>query len=153
MFSLKVLQFTQAKYTDVGCVHWLFTLQLTSPFAKAPVVVQLLSHVHFFVTSWTAARQVSLSFTIFRSLLKLMYIMSVMPSKHLIFYRPFSSCPQSFPAAGSFPMSQPFPSHRQNIGASASASVLPMNIQGWYPLGLTGLISLVSKGKELCGRI
>ena len=94
------------------------------------VVVLLLSHVRLFVTPWTAARQVSLSFTIFRSLLKLMYITSVMPSKHLIFYRPFSSCPQSFPAAGSFPMSQPFPSHRQNIGASASASVLPMNIQG-----------------------
>ena len=59
---------------------------------------------------------------------------------------PFSSCPQSFPASGSFPMSQIFASGGQRIGALASASVLPMNIQDWYPLGWTGLISLQSKG-------
>ena len=59
---------------------------------------------------------------------------------------PFSSCPQSFPASGSFPMSQLFVSGGQRIGVSASASVLPMNIQGWFPLGWTGLISLQSKG-------
>ena len=53
---------------------------------------------------------------------------------------PFSSCPQSFPAPGSFPMSRLFASGGQSIGASASASVLPVNIQGWFPLGLTGLI-------------
>ena len=58
---------------------------------------------------------------------------------------PFS-CLQSFPASGSFPMSQFFPSGGQSIGASASASVLPMNIQDWFPLGLTSLISLLSKG-------
>ena len=58
---------------------------------------------------------------------------------------PFSSCPQSFPASGSFPMSQFFASGGQSIGVSASASVLPMNIQGWFPLGWTGLI-LQSKG-------
>ena len=52
------------------------------------------------------------------------------------------SCPQSFPALGSFPMSQLFSWGGQSIGASASISVLPMNIQGWFPLGLTGLISL-----------
>ena len=57
---------------------------------------------------------------------------------------PFSSCLQSFPASGSFPVSQ-FASCGQSIGVSASASVLPMNIQDWYPLGLTGLISLQSK--------
>ena len=56
----------------------------------------------------------------------------------------FSSCPQSFPASGSFPMSQLFASGGQSIGASAS--VLPMNIQGWFPLGLTSLISFLSKG-------
>ena len=55
---------------------------------------------------------------------------------------PFSSCPQFFPASGSFPMSQLFTSNGQSIAASASASVLPMNIQDWFPLGLTGLISL-----------
>ena len=59
---------------------------------------------------------------------------------------PFSSCLQSFPASRSFPTSQPFASSGQSIGTSASASVLPVNIQGWYPLGLTGLISLLSKG-------
>ena len=59
---------------------------------------------------------------------------------------PFSSCLQSFPASGSFPMSQFFSSGSQSIGVSASASVLPMNIQDWFPLGLTGLIFLQSKG-------
>ena len=59
---------------------------------------------------------------------------------------PFSSCLQSFPASGSFPVCQFFTSNCQSIRASASASVLPMNIQGWFPLGLTGLISLLSKG-------
>ena len=59
---------------------------------------------------------------------------------------PFSSCLQSFPASGSFPMSQFFASGGQRIGVSASASVLQMNIQNWFPLGLTGLISLQFKG-------
>ena len=59
---------------------------------------------------------------------------------------PFSSCLQSFPASGSFQMSQFFASGGQSIGASASASVLPMNIQDWFPLGWTGWISLLSKG-------
>ena len=59
---------------------------------------------------------------------------------------PFSSCLQSFPASGSFPMSQLFTSCGQSIGVWASASVLPMNIQGWIPLRLTDLISLQSKG-------
>jgi len=58
---------------------------------------------------------------------------------------PFFSCPQSFPALGSFPVSQFFASGGQNIEASVSASVFPMNIQGWFPLGLTGLISLLFK--------
>ena len=55
---------------------------------------------------------------------------------------PFSSCPQSFPASGSFPMSQFFTSGGQSIGVSALTSVLPMNIQDWFPLGWTGWISL-----------
>ena len=59
---------------------------------------------------------------------------------------PFSSCLQSFLASGSFPMSQFFTSGGQNIGVSASTSVLPMNIQDWFSLGLTGLVSLQSKG-------
>jgi len=59
---------------------------------------------------------------------------------------PFSSCPQSVPASGSFPMSQFFASGGQSIGVSASASLLPVNIQDWFPLGWTGWISLHSKG-------
>ena len=59
---------------------------------------------------------------------------------------PFSSCLQSFPASGSFPMSQFFASGGQSTGVSASASVLPMNIQDWFPLGLTGLNSSQSEG-------
>ena len=59
---------------------------------------------------------------------------------------PFSSLPQSFSASGSFPMTQLFVSHGQSVGASTSASVFPINIQGWFPLWLTGLISLLSKG-------
>ena len=58
----------------------------------------------------------------------------------------FSICPQYFPAPGSFPMSCLFTSNGQTIGASASTTVLPLNIQGWFPLGLTGLTSLQSKG-------
>ena len=58
----------------------------------------------------------------------------------------FSSCLQSFPASGSFPVSWLFTSGSQSIGASATASVLPMNIQGWFPLRLTSLISFLSKG-------
>ena len=58
----------------------------------------------------------------------------------------FSSCPQSFPASGSFPVNQFFASGGQSIGVSTSASVLPMNIEDWFPLGLTDLISLLSKG-------
>ena len=103
------------------------------------MVVQSPHHVQFFVTPWTAACQASLSFTISWRFLKLMSIESVMPSNHLI---PFSSFPQSFPASGSFQMSQLFTSGGQSIGASASTSILSMSIQGWFPWGLTGLISL-----------
>ena len=79
-------------------------------------------------------------------LLKLMFIESVMPSNHLISVTPFSSFLQFFPASESFPMSWLFASGGQSTGASASTSVLPMNIQGWFPLGLTGWISLLFKG-------
>ena len=100
-------------------------------------------------TPWTAAHQASLSFNISQSQLKLVSIESVMPSNYpttLSSVTPFSSCPWSFPASGSFPMSPFFASDGQSIEASALASVLPMNIQGWFPLGLTFLISLWSKG-------
>ena len=77
---------------------------------------------------------------------KLMSIESVMPFNHLILCHPLSSCLQSFPASGSFPMSRFFTSGGQSIGASVLATVLPMNFQDWFPLELTGLISLLSKG-------
>ena len=93
---------------------------------------------------WTIARQASLSFTVSQSLLKLMSIQSVMPFSHLILCHPLL-LPQSFSVSGPFPMSWLFASGFQSTRASASASVLPMNIQGWLHLGLTGLISLLTK--------
>ena len=114
------------------------------------VVVQFLSCVWLFAIPWTAACQASLSFTISRSLLKLMSIESVMPSNHLILSRPLLLLPFIFPASRSFPMSWLFASGGQSIGASASASasVLPMNNQDWFPLGLTGLICCCSKDSQ-----
>ena len=79
-------------------------------------------------------------------LLKFMSIESVMQSNHLILCIPFSSSLQSFPASGSFPLSQFFTSSGQRIGVSASTSVLPMNTQDWSALEWTGWISLHSKG-------
>ena len=106
--------------------------------------VQLLSRVWLFVIPWTAACQASLSITNAQRLLKLSSTESVMPSKHLILCHPFLLPPSVFP--NSFPMSPFFTSGGQSTGVSASASVLPMNIQGWFPLGLTSWISLSSKG-------
>ena len=115
----------------------------TVPPGKSPIVfnycccfIHSLSHFQLFATPRTAAHQPSLSFTISRSLLKPMSIESLMPSNHLISVVPFSSCLQSVPAS----------SGGQSIGVSASASVLPINIQNWFPLGLIALIALQSKG-------
>ena len=103
--------------------------------------VQSLSHVWLFVNPWTAC-QASLFFTISQNLLKLMFIESMMPSNHLILCHPLILLPSIFPSIRVFLMSQLFTSGGQSIRASASSSVLPMNIQDWFPLGLTGLISL-----------
>ena len=100
------------------------------------VAVQLPSYVWLFAIPWTAAHQASLPFTTTWSLLKFMSIESVMISNHLILCHSLSSHLQSFSASRSFPMSQLFASGSQSIGASVSASVLPMHIQGWFPLGL-----------------
>ena len=97
------------------------------------------------MTPWTAGCQASLSFTISWSLLRFTSIESVMLSNHLILCCPLLLL-SVFPASRSFPMSRLFASSGHSIGASASGSVLPMNIQGWFPLGLTGLMSLLSKG-------
>jgi len=122
------------------------TLYLWGCFLKLSSI-QPLSRVQLFVTPWTAADQASLSITISWGLLKLMSIESVMPSNYLILHHPFSSClSPSQHQVVSFLMSQFFTSGGQSIGTSASASVLPVNIQDRFPLGLTGLISLQSKG-------
>ena len=103
--------------------------------------------VQIFVTPWTVACQAPLSSTLSWSLLKFMSMESGMPSNHLIFCcSPFSFCLQSYPASRSFSVSQLFTSGGQNIRVSTSTLVLPMNIQGLFPLGLTGLTSLQSKG-------
>ena len=81
------------------------------------------------------------SSTISQSLLKLMSTESMILSNHLIFCHPLLLPLQSFPASGSFPLSWLFTSGGKNTGASASESVLPVSIQGWFPLGLTGSIS------------
>ena len=110
------------------------------------ILFQSLSCIWLFVTPWTAAHQASLSITNSWSLLRLMYIKLVMPSNHLILFIPFSSCLQSFPASGSFQISQFFTSDDRSTGVLASASVLPMNIQDRFPLEWNGWISLQSKG-------
>ena len=109
------------------------------------LVVQSLSPVRLFVTPWTATGQASLSFTISWSLLKLMCTELTMSSNHLILLPPSPPVLNLSQHQGLFKC-QFFASGSQSIRASASASVLPMNIQGWFPLGLIGLISLLSKG-------
>ena len=111
-------------------------------------LVQSLSHVWFSVTPWTAARQASLSITNSQSLLNSCPLSRWCHPTISSSVVPFSSYLQSFPASGSFQMSQFFTSGGQSIAVSASASVLPMNMntQDWFPLGLTGWISLKSRG-------
>ena len=117
-------------------MHTTFSFQFSSVAQSCPTVV----------TPWTAARQVFLSITNFWSLLKLMSIKSVMPSNHLILCHPLLLLPSIFPSNRSFPVNQFFMSGGQSFGVSASASVFPMNIQDWFPIGLTGWISLQSNG-------
>ena len=126
-------------WTQVSCIAGgIFTIW--SPFY---VSVQSLSCVWLLETPWTATCQASLSIAKSWSLLKLMSIELWCHPTILSSVVPFS-CLQSFPARGSFPMNQFFTSGDQSIGASAS--VHSMNIQDWFPLRLTGLISLQSKG-------
>ena len=107
--------------------------------------VQSLSCVQLFATPWTTAHQASLSITssgVYSNLCPLSWWCHPAVSSCRV---PFSRL-QSFPASGSFPVSQLFTSDDISFGVSASASVLLMNIQGWFPLGWTGWISLQSKG-------
>ena len=95
---------------------------------------------------WTVARQASLSITNSQSLLKLMSIESVMPSNLLILCYPLLLLPSIFPSIRIFSNESVLPIRWPKYWVSASASVLPMNIHDWFPLGLTGLISLLFKG-------
>ena len=111
-----------------------------------PSKVKSLSHFWLFVTPRTAAHQVSLSITssrVYPNSCASSWWCHPATSSSVV---PFSSCLQSFPASGSFQVSQLFPSDGQRIGVSASESVLPMNTQDWSPLGWTGWISLQFKG-------
>ena len=121
------------KWTQLLCVNYI--LQMFS-------LVQPVSHVWLFATSWTAACQASLSIINSRSLLKLIFIESVMPSNHLILCHHLLLLPSIFPTIRFFSNE----SGGQSTGASTSASVLPMNTQDWFPLGWTGWISLQAKG-------
>ena len=134
--------------SNVCLLHWqVDSLPLTHHRSHIYTsVVQLLSHVQLFLTPRTAIPQAFLSFTISWSLLKLMSIESVMPSNYLILCRPFS-CPQSFPASGSFPISQLFASGGQSIGASTSATVPSNEYSGlisfridWFDLAVQGTL-------------
>ena len=109
------------------------------------VVIESPSCIWLFETPWTAAHQASLSLTVSQSLPKFMSIESVMCHPTISSsVTLFSFFLQSFPPSGSFPVSRLSASGGQSIGASAS--VLPMSVQGWFPLGLPGWISLLSKG-------
>ena len=105
------------------------------------------SHAWLLAIPWTAALQPSLSFTIFfRACSNSCPLSQWCHPAISSSVAPFSSRLQSFPASGSFPMSPFFTFGSQSIGTSASASAFPMSIQGWFPLGLTCWISLLTKG-------
>ena len=120
----KLLDSASTVKNNTGVIQHDFCFQFSS--------VQSLSCTQLFVNPWTAARQASLSITNSptpRAYTNSCPSESVMPSNHLILCHPLSSCPQSFPASGSFQMSQLFASGGQNIGISSSTSVLSINTQ------------------------
>ena len=118
----------------------------TKNMAYVGFVVQSLSCVQLFVTPWTAGCQAPLSSTTSWSLLKFITLGWWCYPTISSSAAPFSFCLHSFPASEYFPLNQFFASDCQSIGASASTIVLLTNIQGWFLLGLTVLISLLSKG-------
>ena len=126
------------------CNIFLLLDGITKLDCKISFVVQSLSCVWLFATLWTEAYQASLSLTVLGVFSNSCPLSRWCHPTVSFSVAPFSSCPQSFPALGSFPMSQLFISGGQAIGVSAS--VLPVNIQSWFPLGFISLISLLSKG-------
>ena len=112
---------------------------------KLLFIVQLLHHVQLFSAPQTAAHQASLSFTISQSLLKFVSIESVMPSNHLILCCPLFLLPSFFPSIRVLSNDLALCITWPKYWSFSLASVLPMSIQGWFPLGLTGSIFLLSK--------
>ena len=110
------------------------------------LIVRLLSRVWLFATSWIAAYQASLSFTISQSSIKLMSIESMMPSNHLILCHPLFLLPSVFRGIRVFSRESALHIRWSKYWSFSLTIILPMNIQGWFPLGLTGLISFLSKG-------
>ena len=135
-------------WTWVSCIAGgFFYCWATGEDPMQSTIVQSHSCVQPFATSQTATRHACLSLITSWSLPKFMSITSVIPSSHLILWCPLLLLPSIFASIRDFfPKSWLFTSGDQNTGASASASVLPMSIQGWFPWRLTGLISLLSKG-------
>ena len=141
------------KFKDLKFFHNYFTGEISglakknlTHIVKLISSVQLFSRVWLFATPWTAACQASLSITNSWSSLKLMSVESVMPSNHLTLCRPLLLLPSIFPSIRLFQWVSSSHQVAKVLGVSASASVLPMNIQDWFPLGWTGWISLQSKG-------
>ena len=108
--------------------------------------VQSLSHVQLFATPWIAARQASLSITNSQNLLKVMSIELVIPTSHLILHCPLLLPPSIFPSIRVFSRESILRIRWPKYSSFSSASVLPMNIQDWFPLRLPSWISLQSKG-------
>ena len=110
------------------------------------VFIQLLNHVQLFESPWTVRRQASLSFTISPSLLKLTSIKSVMPSNHLILCCPLLFPPSIFPSIRVFSTESALHTRWPKYWSFSFSIRLSVNIQGWFPLGWTGLISMWYKG-------
>ena len=138
-------------YTSSSSTHLLMGTWVVSISCQLQIMLQwtLLWFSHPLVSNslWPmdCSNETSLSLTLSWSLPKFMSIVSVMPSSHLILWHSLLFLPPIFPSIRDFPVSWLFPSDEQNTGASASASVLPRSIQGWFTLRLTSLISLLSK--------
>ena len=133
-------------YVNVTYVWWSYNHYIMYITHHTFNLLQSLSHIQLFETPWTAAHQAPLSSTISWSLIKLMPIKSVMPSNHLILCQLLLLLPSIFPSTKVFSNESILCIKWQCIGASASVWVLSMNIQGWFPLIWTSLISLQPKG-------
>ena len=130
---------------DLATEQWTMS-PIYFPFRKcSSAQFSSLIRIWFFATLWTAARQASLSIPNSQTLLKLMSFESVMPSNHLILCHTFLLLPSTFSSIRVFSNESVFTPGGQSIGASASAAVPPTNVQDWFPLGLTGWLSLESK--------